>query len=130
MSFLPRRQKRSRYASSIISRPTAPARPPSPVHRHGRPADVYGGFRRAAPASSIIPGAEITYHWEIESTDRQQVSTDDNLYVHEDTRFTFKTLQQDNITLHYHSGNDSQARSVLTAAADTSTRLAARDARR
>lgn len=67
----------------------------------------------------IIPGAEITYHWEISDTVGDQLSTPDKLYVHEDTRFTFATLQQDNVTLHYHSGSESQAQAVLNAAVDT-----------
>jgi hypothetical protein len=74
---------------------------------------------------SIIPGAEITYHWEIEDAVGDQLSTDDKLYVHEDTRFTFKTLTQDNLTLYYHSGSDAQAQSVLHAAADTLQKIGA-----
>lgn len=67
----------------------------------------------------IIPGAEITYHWEISDTAGDQLSTPDKLYVHQDTRFTFATLQQDNVTLYYHSGSESQAQAVLNAAVDT-----------
>ena len=74
---------------------------------------------------TIIPGAEITYHWDIEDADGGKLSTDDKLYVHEDTRFTFQTLQQDNITLYYHSGSDSQARAVLNAAAETLEKVGA-----
>lgn len=74
---------------------------------------------------SIVPGAEITYHWEIEDGAGNKLSTDDTLYIHEDTRFTFQTLQQDNITLYYHSGTESQARAVLNAAADTLQKVGA-----
>jgi hypothetical protein len=74
---------------------------------------------------SIIPGAEITYHWEIEDTAGDKLSTDDKLYVHEDTRFTFQTLKQDTITLYYHGGSESQARAVLNATADTLQKIGA-----
>ena len=68
---------------------------------------------------SIIPGAEITYHWDIEDAAGDKLSTGDKLYIHEDTRFTFQTLNQDNITLYYHAATEAQARAVLNAAADT-----------
>lgn len=67
----------------------------------------------------IIPGAEITYHWEITDADGGQTSTQPKLYVHQDTRFTFATLKQGNVTVYYHSGAQSQAQAVLQAAADT-----------
>src|SRR6185295_19927690 len=67
----------------------------------------------------IIPGAEITYHWAIKDASGAETATPDKLYVHEDTRFTFQTLQQDNITIHFHSGTETSARAVLQAAADT-----------
>jgi hypothetical protein len=67
----------------------------------------------------IIPGAEITYHWEITDASGGQLSTQPKLYVHQDTRFTFATLKQGNVTVYYHSGAQSQAQAVLQAAADT-----------
>jgi hypothetical protein len=67
----------------------------------------------------IIPGAEITYHWEITGADGGQLSTPAKLYVHQDTRFIFATLKQGNVTVYYHSGAQSQAQAVLQAAADT-----------
>jgi hypothetical protein len=74
---------------------------------------------------SIIPGAEITYHWDIEDAGADKLSTDDKLYVHGDTRFTFQTLKLDNVTLYYHSGTEAQARAVLNAAADTLQKVGA-----
>lgn len=71
----------------------------------------------------IIPGAEITYRWEIEDAAGNRTTTPEKLYVHEDTRFTFKTIEQGNLTLHYHSGTESQARAVLQTAADTLDRI-------
>ncbi len=74
---------------------------------------------------TIIPGAEVTYHWEIEDTAGNKLSTDDKLYVHEDTRFTFSKLIQDNVTVYYHDGTSKQAASVLSAAAETLTKVGA-----
>ena len=67
----------------------------------------------------IIPGAAITYHWNIEDTAGDKLSTPDKLYVHQDNRFTFKTLQKENVTLYYYSGSDASAQSVLDAATDS-----------
>ncbi len=74
---------------------------------------------------SIIPGAEITYHWDVTDESGGTFSTRERKYVHQDTRFTFKTLQSGNITLYYHAGSDTAAQSVLNAAADTIEKLGA-----
>jgi hypothetical protein len=73
----------------------------------------------------IIPGAEITYHWEVQDADGARTTTADKLYVHQDTRFTFNTLQQGNVTLYYHSGSDTQARAVLNATVETLDKVGA-----
>ncbi|MHB8376866.1 MAG: peptidase MA family metallohydrolase [Dehalococcoidia bacterium] len=67
----------------------------------------------------IIPGAHITYHWEISDTGGDRLVTPDKLYVHQDTRFTFKTLTQGNVTLYYYAGTQSAAQAVLDAAVQT-----------
>jgi hypothetical protein len=64
----------------------------------------------------IIPGATITYHWDITDTAGNHLATEPKVYVHEDTRFTFKTLTEENVTLYYHAGSQSGAQSVLDAA--------------
>ncbi|HYM15131.1 MAG TPA: peptidase MA family metallohydrolase [Dehalococcoidia bacterium] len=67
----------------------------------------------------IIPGAEITYHWEITNTAGIHLATPPKVYVHQDTRFTFKTLKEGNVTLYYHAGTQADAQAVLDAAAQT-----------
>ncbi len=74
---------------------------------------------RSGAGIFIIPGAEITYHWELTDNAGNKLSTQDQKYVHQDTRFTFKTLTKDNITLYYHAGGQTAAQSVIDAAADT-----------
>ncbi len=73
----------------------------------------------------VIPGANITWHWDIEDEAGNSISTAEKLYVHEDTRFTFETLTRDNVTLYYYSGSQAQAEAVLTAASETMTTLGA-----
>lgn len=67
----------------------------------------------------IIPGAEITYHWEIRDADGNTQTTPERLYVHEDTRFEFETVARDNVTVYYHAGGASKAEAVLDAAVGT-----------
>jgi hypothetical protein len=67
----------------------------------------------------VIPGAQITYRWDIEDEAGNQLSTEDRLYVHEDTRFTFETISEGIVTVYYHSGRRTQAEAVLGAAVET-----------
>ncbi len=73
----------------------------------------------------VIPGANITYHWDIEDEDGNKLSTPEKLYVHEDTRFTFETVSEGNVTVYYHSGRLTQAQAVLGAAVETIERVGA-----
>jgi hypothetical protein len=66
----------------------------------------------------VIPGAEITYHWEIADSDGNEISTDEKLYVHEDTRFDFRTINEGNVTVYFHPGTEDEADSVLAAAVE------------
>ncbi len=67
----------------------------------------------------IIPGAEITYHWDIEDEQGNSISTPDALYVHQDTRFDFRTLSDGNVTVYFHAGTEDAAPGVLAAAVET-----------
>ncbi len=67
----------------------------------------------------IIPGAEITYSWEVSGVDGSRASTTDALYTHEDTRFNFRTLTEGSVTVYYHSGTEDDAAGVLQASVET-----------
>jgi hypothetical protein len=73
---------------------------------------------RSGAGIYVIPGAEITYHWDIKDEAGNQLSTEDQLYVHQDTRFAFSTLTHDNVTVYYYRGQ-SEAQAVLDAAVET-----------
>ncbi len=66
----------------------------------------------------IIPGAEITYHWDIEDADGNRTETASRLYVHADTRFEFTTVSDGGVTVHYYA-DEARARAVLAAAVET-----------
>jgi hypothetical protein len=78
----------------------------------------------------IIPGAEITYRWEIEDEDGNELITPDALYVHEDTRFDFRTISAMtpggySVTVHFHAGTEDSAPGVLDAAVQTLAEIGA-----
>jgi peptidase MA superfamily protein len=73
----------------------------------------------------VIPGAEITYHWEIEDEDGNELSTPEQLYVHEDTRFDFRAISEGNVTVHFHAGTEDSADGVLVAAVETLATISA-----
>ncbi len=73
----------------------------------------------------VIPGAEITYHWEIEDEDGNELATPEQLYVHTDTRFDFRTISEGNVTVHFHAGTEDSAAGVLAAAVETIATISA-----
>jgi hypothetical protein len=74
---------------------------------------------RSGQGIFVIPGAEITYHWEIEDEDGNELATPEQLYVHQDTRFDFRTVSEGNVTVYYHAGTEDSAPGVLAAAVQT-----------
>jgi hypothetical protein len=66
----------------------------------------------------VIPGAEITYNWEITDASGNRTSTPEQLYVHTDTRFSWQELTQDNVTVQFHPGLEDDAPAVLQAAVE------------
>jgi hypothetical protein len=64
----------------------------------------------------VIPGAQITYHWEVTDAAGDRTSTEEQLYVHGDTRFSFSELREGNVTVFYHPGTADEAPAVLQAA--------------
>jgi len=80
---------------------------------------------RSGAGIVIIPGAQITYHWELTDNAGNKLSTPDKTYVHQDARFTFKTLTKGNVTLYYHAGGESAAQAVLDAAVNTLAKVGA-----
>lgn len=73
----------------------------------------------------VIPGAEITYHWEIADVDGNDLSTPEKLYVHEDTRFDFRTISDQNVTVYFHPGTEDDAEGVLAAAVEALAQVSA-----
>ncbi len=75
-------------------------------------------------ASTLIPGAVVTYFWRITVGGATQ-ETEHQVVTYEDSRFDWQTISDGNITLWYYSGSESDARDVLAAARDSVERNSA-----
>lgn len=73
----------------------------------------------------IIPGAEITWQWEISDEAGNRATSPEQLYVHEDTRFDFRAIEEGNVTVYFHSSTETHADAVAAAAAGTLTNAGA-----
>jgi len=78
----------------------------------------------SSPSNLLIPQAEVTYSWTIETGGTAQ-GTPDQKVVYEDTRFQWKTLTEGNVTLWYYSGSEDGARAVLHAGYDSEQKSSA-----
>lgn len=78
----------------------------------------------ASPQNVIIPGAEVTYFWRITSGGVTQ-ETEPQLVTYVDSRFQWKTVSDDQITVWYSASED-DARSVLAAARESLDKNSAR----
>ncbi len=65
----------------------------------------------------LIPGAEVTYFWRITSGG-VTTDTEPQVVAYEDTRFDWQTVSEGNLTVWYYSGDEDEARGVLTAGRD------------
>jgi hypothetical protein len=62
----------------------------------------------------LIPGAEVTYFWRI-TIGSETIETDRQLVVYDDSRFDWQTVTEGNLTVWWYSGDEDEARGVLTA---------------
>jgi hypothetical protein len=75
--------------------------------------------------SYIVPGAEISYVWEIEDANGNKLETPPQVHVYQDDRFQWQNVSEDGITVYYHFGSDESPRSVMRTAKETIDRIGA-----
>lgn len=68
----------------------------------------------AARENVLIPGAEVTYFWRLTVGEDTQDSASQTV-TYEDDRFTWQEMSDGNVTIHWYSGSDEDARRVLAA---------------
>jgi hypothetical protein len=73
---------------------------------------------QATPETLLIPGAEVTYFWELTSGGVTE-ETASQAIVYEDTRFEWRTVSEGNVTVWYYRGGEDEARGILAAARES-----------
>jgi len=77
----------------------------------------------APPRIYLPPGTTIEYHWEATDINGGETETETVTFFYDDTRFDWKTIERDEVTIYYYSGSDESAESMLEVAAETLTSM-------
>ena len=85
----------------------------------------------ASPRNLLIPGAQVTYFWQLTSGDLSEETAPQEV-LYEDSRFEWRSLTDGNLTVWWYSGSEDEARGILTAGQGSADRhwRAAGDQRR
>ncbi len=73
---------------------------------------------KSGPDLFLVPGANVNYYWQIDDASGNSMKTPAATFVYEDTRFDWKSMTQNNLTLWYYAGSESSARSLLQTGID------------
>ena len=71
----------------------------------------------------LIPGIEITYFWELDDAAGNHLETEPALYVYEDSRFSWQSMSEGNITVWFYSAGEEEVRNVLQVGLETLERM-------
>lgn len=80
---------------------------------------------KSNPRTFLIPGTEITYFWELEDAAGNHLETEPVLYVYEDSRFSWESLSEGNLTVWFYSADEEQVRSLLQVGLEVLERMGA-----
>ena len=80
--------------------------------------DLQTGSRLYLP-----PGAEITWHWEVNDDSGRRLETEKRTIIYEDKRYQWQTLQDGNLMVKYYSGGEARAREMLRIGRETIDRM-------
>jgi hypothetical protein len=71
----------------------------------------------------MVPGAKITYSWDVTDASGAKLQTNDETTTYQDTRFQWESVTENGITVNYYFGDEASARSVLQIAEDTFAKI-------
>jgi hypothetical protein len=77
------------------------------------------------PASYLVPGANLTYFWELRDSAGGTLRTPDTTAQYMDDRFQWQSTTQGKITAYYHSGSEQGIAAILQAGNDAVNRMSA-----
>jgi hypothetical protein len=66
----------------------------------------------------LVPGANVIYYWQVEDEAGAVTKTQPATFVYDDTRFSWKSTTEGNLTIWYYSGSESDARALLQVGTD------------
>jgi hypothetical protein len=72
----------------------------------------------------IPPGTEIEYHWIVEDTEGRYIETEQATVKFEDSRYSWKSLTEDEVTLYWYRGGKTFAQELMRTARETLNLLA------
>ncbi|MCH8950283.1 MAG: hypothetical protein IIB87_07900, partial [Chloroflexi bacterium] len=78
----------------------------------------------ATPRNLLIPGAQVTYFWQLTSGDLTEETAPQEV-LYEDSRFEWRSLTDGNLTVWWYNGSDDEARGILTAGHEALTGIGA-----
>jgi hypothetical protein len=73
----------------------------------------------------LPPGVEITYYWRLTGKDGAEAETDPATVTWLDTRFDWKTIQSDSVSVSTYDGNDQFAQKILETAQQAADKIQA-----
>jgi hypothetical protein len=73
--------------------------------------------------ASLPPGAEITYWWVIEDREGRTINSHPARICFNDTRYEWQRVQEDNLTLFWHHGNEAFGKELLASCSQGLARL-------
>jgi Peptidase MA superfamily len=73
--------------------------------------------------SYMVPGAQVSYYWELTDSSGASLSTDPQTVIYEDTRYEWEQLTQGNLTVNYYFGDAASNQTVLDVAQETIDRF-------
>jgi hypothetical protein len=78
---------------------------------------------KSDPRLFLAPGTVIIHHWQVEDAAGNKLETEPVTFVYEDDRFDWESLSEENLTLWYYSGSDSDLRFTLRTAVEGLQRM-------
>jgi len=89
----------------------------APEVEPGTEVDV--GYLLGWPKVYLPPGVEIAFRWEVTDALGRAFATEEQTFVYTDPRFSFRTLEEGKVRLHWYGGDEDEARRLLQVAAAT-----------
>ncbi len=78
---------------------------------------------KSNPKLFLAPGNVIIHYWQVEDAAGNKLETEPVSFVYEDNRFEWQSLSEENLTLWYYSGSDSDLRLTLQTAVEGLQRI-------